>query len=239
MLPESLVGALLLSSIAGAAIPVGGIIAAFENFRPGWMEREFRHSVVAFGGGVLLSAVALVLVPEGAVRLPPLAALALFGAGGFVFFLFDRRLHEHGGSGAQLLAMVLDFVPEAMALGAMLVSDAATARLLALLIALQNLPEAFNAYRELKSGYGLSARRLIGFFAALALLGPAAALLGEEVLFAMPRLLGGIMLFAGGGILYLTFADIAPQAKLERHWAPPLGAVAGFMVGLAGELYVT
>ena len=46
--------------------------------------------------------------------------------------------------------------------------------------------------------------------------------------------LGGM--FAAGGILYLTFQDIAPQARLEHHWAPPLGAVLGFALALVGEM---
>jgi len=48
--------------------------------------------------------------------------------------------------------------------------------------------------------------------------------------------LGAMMLFAAGGILYLTFEDIAPQAHLARRWAPALGAVAGFMLGLLGQI---
>ena len=51
--------------------------------------------------------------------------------------------------------------------------------------------------------------------------------------------LGGIMLFASGGILYLIFQDIAPQSHLERHWAPALGAVLGFGVGMLGQLLVS
>ena len=39
----------------------------------------------------------------------------------------------------------------------------------------------------------------------------------------------------GGGILYLIFQDIAPQSRLDRHWAPPLGAIFGFAVGLTGH----
>ena len=51
-------------------------------------------------------------------------------------------------------------------------------------------------------------------------------------------LLGAIMLFAAGGILYLVFQDIAPQARLARHWGPPLGAVFGFALGLLGTMLV-
>ena len=55
---------------------------------------------------------------------------------------------------------------------------------------------------------------------------------------AIPQLIGAIMLFASGGIVYLTFQDIAPQSVLDRHWAPALGAVAGFLVGLIGSLLI-
>jgi|TARA_B110000037_G_scaffold222744_1_gene299239 ZIP family zinc transporter len=42
----------------------------------------------------------------------------------------------------------------------------------------------------------------------------------------------GLLLFAAGGILYVVFQDIAPQAKLKKHWLPSLGAVLGFALGL-------
>jgi ZIP family zinc transporter len=54
-----------------------------------------------------------------------------------------------------------------------------------------------------------------------------------------PRELGVLMLASAGGILYLTFQDIAPQAKLDNAWAPSLGAVAGFALGLLGHLLLT
>ena len=44
--------------------------------------------------------------------------------------------------------------------------------------------------------------------------------------------------FAAGGIFYLILEHIAPQAKLAYHWAPPLGAVFGFMLGMAGPALV-
>ena len=50
------------------------------------------------------------------------------------------------------------------------------------------------------------------------------------------QLVGAIMLFASGGILYLIFQDIAPQSALKRRWAPALGAVAGFAVGMIADL---
>jgi ZIP family zinc transporter len=227
--------ALLYAALAGATIPLGGLIAQIERIRPDWLEAEFRHGVIAFGGGVLIAAIALVLVPEGSDRLNVLWMLVSFGAGGISFFLLDRMIERKGGSGAQLMAMIMDFVPESLALGAMLATSKSTALLLALLMAAQNLPEGFNAYREMMVTLRRPPAVLIGLFALLALLGPLAAAFSLFYLRDHQAVLGGIMLFASGGILYLTFQDIAPQTRLERHWGPPLGAVCGFMLGLGGH----
>jgi len=230
--------AAIYATLAGATIPLGGFIARFEHIRPRWLEQELRHSVIAFGGGVLMAAVALVLVPEGSRHLPVWVTLLAFGAGGAVFLTIDRAIERHGGAGAQLMAMLLDFVPESMAMGAMLAADEPVGLLLAGLIALQNLPEGFNAYRELEAAKHLRRTVVLAAFCALVPLGPLATWIGFTYLHAFPAALGVIMLFAAGGILYLTFQDIAPQSRLERRWAPPLGAVAGFMLGLLGHALV-
>lgn len=46
--------------------------------------------------------------------------------------------------------------------------------------------------------------------------------------------LGASMLFASGEVLYLIFKDVAPQSRMQRHRAPPLGAVLGFALGMLG-----
>jgi ZIP family zinc transporter len=102
------------------------------------------HGVLAFGAGALLAAVALVLVPEGIHgRLAPFAA-ASFLAGALVFLAIDRAIETRGGQAANLLAMVMDFVPESIALRAAFATGGSAGPLLAILIALQNLPEGFN-----------------------------------------------------------------------------------------------
>jgi ZIP family zinc transporter len=225
---------LVYATLAGATIPLGGFLASVEHVRPRWREEELRHTVIAFGGGVLLAAVALVLVPEGRRVLPAWASAAAVAGGGILFMFVDRRIAARGGSAAQLLAMLLDFVPESIALGALLTQQPSSGLLLALLIGWQNFPEGFNAYRELRAS-GMASGRILAGFALLVLLGPAAAALGYLWLRELPAVLGVLMLISAGGILYLTFQDIAPQARLERHWAPPLGAVFGFLLGMTGQ----
>lgn len=228
--------ALALSLGAGASMPLGAALAQGRVARH--LSRTVVRGIGAFGGGALVSAVALVLVPDGSAMLAPGAALGFLVAGGIAFFLIDRRIEAHGGGGAMLLAMLLDYLPEALALGALLTAEAATAKLLAALIFLQNLPEGFSAFREIRKTASLSGGALVLVFAALALLGPVCAAIGFAFLAQAPQVLGAIMLFAAGGILYLVFQDVAPEAHDRHHWSPPLGAVLGFALGLAGDLFI-
>jgi ZIP family zinc transporter len=228
----------LLTAIAGLAMPAGAMLATIERIQPAWLEQELRHSVIAFGGGILLSAVALVLVPDGVEALSMPWVVGLFALGGIAFLLLDRALEASGNSASQLVAMLSDFLPEAMALGATFAVDRNTGMLLALLITFQNLPEGFNAYRELVSS-GSRGRWIIIAMCCLVPLGPAMGLAGHYWLAPHPEGIGGVMLFAASGILYLTFQDIAPQAKLSNRHAPALGAVAGFLVGVIGHMLLS
>lgn len=231
---------LVYTACSGICILLGGLLARIERIRPLWLETEFRHSVIAFGGGVLVAAVALVLVPEGTqfVRSAP-AAAGLVLAGGLFFLCMERLLALRRRESPQFIAMLLDYVPESIALGGMFALDAPGAILLAILIGLQNLPEGFNAFRELKALPGSSARRSLLLMAALIPLGPAAGTIGWVIGPGYPAVLGSVMLFAAGGILYLLFQDIAPQSRLDRHWGPTLGAVVGFCLGMLGSMLVS
>lgn len=226
----------LYTAAAAACIPAGGALARFEHIRPLWLENEFRHFVMAFGGGVLVAAVALVLVPEGMRHTAaPGHGAAWLIAGGVVFFLLERVLGLRRRESPQFSAMLLDFIPETLALGGIFATGAQAAPLLALLIGLQNLPEGFNAFREIKALEGGRPKRAQWLMVALVPVGPVLGLLGWAVFDELPYLLGAIMLFAAGGILYLVFQDIAPQSHLKRHWAPPLGAVLGFALAMLAK----
>ncbi|MBL3824357.1 MULTISPECIES: ZIP family metal transporter [unclassified Marinobacter] len=222
-----------LTVLAGACIPLGGLLASFEHIRPNWLEQEVRHFLIALGGGILLGAVSVVLIPEGQSSMgDSLWAIPAIIAGGLLFFGVERILGLKRRESPQLMGVMLDFIPEATALGGLAVVSPETAVLMAVLIAMQNLPEGFNAYRELVSLPGYTSTKTLLFMTGLVMTGPLAGLLGYFFLSERPVVLGAIMLIASGGILYLIFQDIAPQSRLERHWGPPLGAVVGFCLAL-------
>lgn len=231
---------IILTAFAGSCILLGGFAATLERIRPRWMEQELRHSVIAFGGGVLISAVVLVLIPEGT-RLVPSAtgASMIVIAGGCVFFVVERSLGIRRRETPQLTAMLLDYLPESLALGGLFALGSAQAPLLALLIGLQNFPEGFNAWRELNSLPGFNSVKTLKIMALLIALGPLIGAIGWFYAAQHPLFLGGVMLFASGGILYLLFQDIAPQSHLDRHWGPAVGAVLGFGISMLAQMLVS
>lgn len=236
---QPLVEIVVYSTLAAACMPLGGALARIERLRPQWLEREFRHAVIAFGGGILVAAVALVLVPDGMSYMGhPLLGVLVVLAGGLFFFAVERAIGQRRRETPQLSAMLLDYLPETLALGGMFAIGAASAPALAVMIGLQNLPEGFNAYRELKVADGSRPGRAMLVMVALVPLGPVLGVLGWLYMSQHTALLGGIMLFASGGILYLIFQDIAPQSRMRRHWAPSLGAVLGFSLALLGKYVI-
>jgi len=233
---EDLFTIILYSSFAGVTVFLGGLLSKYfqRYFQDGPVREEVLHTSIAFGGGIIIAAVAFVLVPGG-MKILPIAPMAiLFLTGAIIFFLLDRCIEKKGGTLSQLLAMLMDFVPEAIALGAVFGTNHNLGLLLAIFIGLQNLPESFNSYLDLRnSGYTSNKCLLILFF--LSFSGIPAGISGYYLLSNMPQLTASLMLLSSGGILYLIFQDIAPMSKLEKSWFPALGVNFGFLVGMIGQ----
>jgi len=227
-----------LSLLAGLAMPFGAFIALITTANSAWLDSEVKHGVIAFGGGALLAAVALILVPQGIEHLSTPMAAIYFCGGGFAFMAIDVLLYRLNTPASQLVAMLSDFIPEALALGAAVALGSSSAALLALLMLLQNLPEGFNAFHELRHSSKYAAKKLIVLFVLLSLMGPVAGISGYLWLADQPQAVAAIMLFAAGGILYSVFQDIAPQAKLTKHWLPAMGAIIGFVLGIIGHMLI-
>lgn len=230
---------ILYAGLAGITVFIGGIISKLLEKKSSNNSyiNELNHAISAFGGGIIVSALALVLIPKGIEKLDVLPVIIWFVLGSLSFFILDKIIEKKGGKLAQLLAMLMDFVPEAIALGAIFATDSKTGILLAIFIGLQNLPESFNSYKDLRSS-GFSSKKTLTLLFFLSFSGVVGSLIGYYFLQNQPEITSSLMLFASGGILYLIFEDIAPQAKLEHTWMPALGANLGFLIGIIGHLLI-
>ncbi|TYA55279.1 ZIP family metal transporter [Formosa maritima] len=230
---------LLFSGFAGITVFIGGLLANFFNhhIKESPVKYEITHTLMSFGSGIMLSAIALVLIPKGMEELELLPIIFSFLLGSILFMLLSQYLAKKGGKTATLLAMLMDFIPESIALGAVFAIEPSMATLLAIFIGLQNLPEAFNSFRDLvQSGFTIN-KTLIIFFC-LSFFGIAGALIGHFFLREYPDLTAHLMVFASGGILYLLIQDIIPESKLDKNYLTSIGAILGFLVGIIGDKVV-
>lgn len=230
---------IIFSGFAGITVFIGGLLANYFNHhvKDSPVKYEITHTMMSFGAGIILAAVALVLIPYGLDHLNVVPTTLSFMAGSVGFMFLDQYLEQKGGKTATLLAMMMDFVPESIALGAVFAVHVKMATLLAIIIGLQNLPEAFNSFRDLVLS-GFSIKKTLAIFFFLSFFGIVGALLGHFFLTESTMLTAHLMTFASGGILYLLIQDIIPASKLEKNYLPSLGATVGFLVGMIGSKIV-
>lgn len=231
-----LLSLLLFSGFAGITVFIGGVLAYVFNHhvKESPIKYDIIYTLMSFGAGIILSALVLVLVPKGLEELSLFPLIISFLSGAICFYALDSYLAKKGGQTATLLAMLMDFIPESIALGAVFAIEPSTATLLAVFIGLQNLPEAFNSYRDLVIS-GFSTKKTLVIFLFLSFLGIIGALTGHFVLSQYPNLTAILMVFSSGGILYLLIQDIIPNSQLKNKRATSLGAIVGFLVGMIGE----
>ena len=142
--------ALAWGFIAAASLIIGGLLALYLT-----ISRRTLGYIMAFGGGVLISAIAYEQVEEAvATAAGGSVALGVF-AGAIMFFGGDLLIDRLGGSdrkassGAQaegntlpiVLGTVLDGVPESIVLGVSLLSGKISVAMLCAIF-MSNLPEA-------------------------------------------------------------------------------------------------
>ncbi|WP_028973621.1 ZIP family metal transporter [Spirochaeta cellobiosiphila] len=224
---------ILFASAGGFPIFIGGLLSAFIQHRKIPIKNELNHWLVALGGGALLSAISFALIPRALESLKLIEMTSFFLLGTISFMIIDQLLSNSGKSYSQVLSMMMDSIPEAIALGASFAHDHTLGILLALFIGLQNFPEGFNSYNELNKQLSKSKTLFVLF--TMTFMDISAALLGNAFLVNKAKIIASIMSVAAGGILYLIFQDIAPQSKQKRKGFPATGASLGFLLGLLGE----
>ena len=183
--------------------------------------------VMAFGSGVLISAVAYELVGDAVQTADRGVSVAagLF-TGSAVFFvgdaLIDRLGGEHrkdaggkqaaGSALAIVLGIVLDGIPESVVIGLGLLEGSAPSAAVVVAVFLSNLPEAVAATTGLAEA-GWRRAWILELWAGVILVSAIAAL-GGFALFdgASPSVVAFTLAFAGGAILTMLADTMMPEA---------------------------
>jgi ZIP family zinc transporter len=199
--------------------------------------------IMAFGAGVLLSAVAYDLVQDAFEASNAVVLIAGLAAGALAFYVGDLLIDRMGGrdrkrsSGAQdgggaaaiALGTVLDGVPESVVLGTTLVAGSVSWAILAAVF-LSNLPESMAATTGLlKSGARPS--QLMLLWGATTLVSGIAAGLGYTLLGdASGATVALVQAFAAGALLTMLTDTMIPEAYEHSGPATGLVTVLGFTV---------
>lgn len=239
--------------LVAASLLAGALTAAVLRVPP-----RVAASVIAFGGGVLLAAIALELVPEADAQAgPALTAIGLV-AGTVIYVGADRALtrdprmrtmrrsshaaaagrpinvagdHREAARGESIAAgLFVDGVPESIALGLTVAEGEIGLALLAGVL-VGNVVEAYGAAQPIIAG-GHTERFAVVLLGAIGLALAAATLLGGTVLAdASGGLVGTLQAVAAGAVLAVVSISIIPHAFSEVSRLVASAMVLGFVAG--------
>ena len=229
-------GALLLGAAAGYLAPVPRRIVA---------------GIMAFGAGVLISALAFDLMDEALARGGFAWTAGGFLAGAVLYsganWLLARRGAKHRkrsgaqpsetdapGSGVAIaVGALIDGIPESIALGLTFVAGGAVSVPMIAAVFLSNLPEGMASSVGMKAA-GRSARYIFGVWTAIALVSAVAAVIGFTVFGRLgPQPVAATVAVAAGAILTMLADTMMPEAFEQAHELVGLITVLGFLAAFA------
>ncbi|MBQ1041918.1 MULTISPECIES: ZIP family metal transporter [unclassified Micromonospora] len=233
--------------LAGSALLIGAAVGFFAR-----VPRPVTASVMAFGAGVLLSAVSFELIDEAHEQGGLLPVVIGAAAGALAYTGANVLLARHGarhrkrsgdeqpsereqpGSGnAIAVGALLDGVPESVVIGASLLAGGPVSLVTVIAVFLSNVPEGLSSAAGMRQA-GRTRRYVFGLWTAIALISGAASLAGYTLLGgAPPEVLATITALAAGAILAMITDTMVPEAFADAHLLVGLITVLGFLVAFA------
>ena len=229
--------------VAGSALVLGAAIGYFFN-----LPRRLIAAIMAFGSGVLISALSLELM-EKAFEQGGFNATALgFLIGAITYTLANwilshrgakHRKHsgdkqpseaEHNGSGASIaLGALLDGIPESIVIGLSLIAGEAVSIVAVCAIFLSNLPEGLSSAAGMKQA-GRSARYIFSVWIGIAVICGVASLMGYSAFrHCSGQVVAATTAIAAGAILAMLVDTMVPEAYEAEHEFNGLITVFGFL----------
>lgn len=229
--------------VSGGALVVGALIGFYVS-----VSERFVAGVMAFGSGVLISALSFELMEEAFNQAGMTATATGFLSGAFIYALANRLLANRGarhrkrsgdhqpseedqsGSGAAIaLGALLDGIPESIAIGLSILHGGAVSVAVVAAIFLSNLPEGMASAAGMKKsgrsvGYVFSVWIVIA--AACGLSSLAGYTLFDEF---SPFVVAATTAVAAGAMLTMIVDTMIPEAFSKTHNWAGLIAVSGFL----------
>ncbi|MGE5506597.1 MAG: ZIP family metal transporter [Actinomycetota bacterium] len=231
--------------VSGSALVVGTIVAYV--FR---LPQRVIAAVMAFGSGVLISALSFELMDEAYRTGGFLAAALGFLAGAGVYTGANVVVSHHGarnrkrsgnqqrdagrgGGMAIALGSLLDGIPESLIIGVSLLEGKGVNLVAVVAIFLSNIPEGLSSSAGMRKA-GRSRTYVFGLWIGMALLlGVAAAVGNLAFAGSPPGVVAGTQAVAAGAILAMLVDTMIPEAVEIAHDFAGLITVAGFLAAFA------
>lgn len=243
MIPEWLQAG-LWGLLAGGALLLGAAIGYFAD-----VPKRVTAGVMAFGSGVLFSALSFELMDE-AYRVGGFDATAIGFLGGALVYTAanyyishrgakhrkrsgDQQASESAQSGSGLAIAVgalLDGIPESIVIGLSLLGGKGVSLVAVIAVFLSNIPEGLSSASGMKKA-GRSISYVAGIWTAIALISGLAALIGYTVFRHYSNdVIAATTAVAAGAILAMLADTMIPEAFDDAHEFAGLITVVGFLL---------
>lgn len=229
--------------VAGGALVIGAAVGYFVQ-----VPQRVTATVMAFGSGVLISALSFELMDKAYKKGGFDAAGVGFLAGAAVYTLINwvlarqgakhrKRSGSHqlsakeaGGSGSAIaVGALLDGIPESIVIGLSMLEGGVVSVAAVVAIFLSNIPEGLSSAAGMKKA-GRSATYIFGIWTGIAVLSGVAALIGYTVFQGFSaNVVAATTALAAGAILSMLVDTMIPEAFEETHNFAGLVTVAGFL----------
>jgi ZIP family zinc transporter len=226
--------------LASSSLVTGGLIGI-------WLPvgKRTLGIIMAFGAGVLISAVSYELILE-AVKLAYKSGATATGifAGALTFFFSDLLIGKVGASNRKaiegslqsrlvvpiVLAIILDGIPETTVIGLSVLNDGNVSIAILVAVFISNLPEAIASTTGMKSG-GWGTKKILLLWLAIGLICATAAPIGYVLVGnTSPFWVALIEAFAAGAILMMLANTMMPEAYEHGGKLAGIFTVLGFVV---------
>jgi ZIP family zinc transporter len=231
--------------VAGSALLVGAAAGFFLR-----VPQRLIAAIMAFGSGVLISALSFDLMDEAYRRGGFGSTAAGFLGGALVYtaanWYLSRRGAKHrkrsghtqpqpsesddNGSGLSIaVGALLDGIPESIVIGLSMIEGGVVSLVAVVAIFLSNIPEGLSSSSGMKKA-GRSAGYVFGVWGGIAAVSGVAALIGFSLFSGLsPNIAAATTAVAAGAILSMLVDTMIPEAFEEAHNFAGLITVAGFL----------